>query len=77
MSHLNAPIAPLLHPTCPAPCKSTLHTATGEFGCCINMFNDIVNQVLLPHTSGRVMTACDLATPGSAQVSYASAELRL
>ena len=34
---------------CPAPCKSALETAIGEFGCCINMFNDTVNQVLLPH----------------------------
>ena len=65
MSHLNAPITPLFaSDMCPAPCKSALQTAIGEFGCCINMFNDIVNQVLLPHTSGRVMTACDLATPG-------------
>jgi len=29
------------------------------------MFNDTINQVLLPHISGRVMTACDLATPGN------------
>ena len=49
----------------PAPCKSALQTALDEFGCCINMFNDTINQVLLPHISGRVMTACDLASPGN------------
>ena len=49
----------------PAPCKSALQTAIDEFGCCINMFNDTINQVLLPHISGRVMTACDLASPGN------------
>lgn len=49
---------------CPAACKSALQTAIGEFGCCINMFNNTVTQVLLPHISDRVMTACGLESPG-------------
>ena len=51
---------------CPAPCKSTLQTALGEFGCCINnvMYYDSVNEVLLPQISGRVMTTCGLDSPG-------------
>ena len=50
--------------TCSTSCKTALQTAIREFGCCINMFNDTVNQVLLPHISGRVMTACGLDSPG-------------
>ena len=49
---------------CPAPCKSALRTALNEFGCCINILNDTVNEILLPHISGSVMTACGLDSPG-------------
>ena len=49
---------------CPDSCKHALHTAMKEFGCCINLFNDTVNEVLLPHFSGDMMTACGLDSPG-------------
>jgi hypothetical protein len=45
---------------CPAPCKSALRTTLTEFSCCINIFNNSVNEILLPHISGSVMTACGL-----------------
>ena len=49
---------------CPESCKSALKTAIDEFGCCINLFNDTVNEVLLPHFGGDVMSECGLEPPG-------------
>ena len=49
---------------CPESCKSALKSAIDEFGCCINLFNDTINEVLLPHFSGDVMIACGLDPPG-------------
>lgn len=49
---------------CPEPCKSALKAAIDEFGCCINLFNDTVNEVLVPHFGGVVMAACGLDPPG-------------
>jgi hypothetical protein len=49
---------------CPKPCKTALQAALSEFDCCINIFNDSVNEILLPHISGNVMTACGLKSPG-------------
>ena len=48
---------------CPEACKSALQTAIEEFGCCINLFNDTKNEVLLPQFSGDVMTACNVYRP--------------
>jgi hypothetical protein len=49
---------------CPESCKSALKSAIDEFGCCINLFNDTVNEVLLPHFGRDVMIACGLDPPG-------------
>ena len=35
-----------------------------RFVCCINIFNDTFNEVLLPQFSGDVMTACGVESPG-------------
>ena len=50
--------------TCPKTCQSAIQAAISKFHCCINMFNDSVNQILLPHISGNVMIACGLPSPG-------------
>ena len=50
--------------SCPASCKSALQTAVNQVGCCINIFNDTINEVLLPHFSANVMTACGIESPG-------------
>ena len=49
---------------CPSQCKGALELAIDEVGCCINHFNDSINEVLLPHFSGDVITACDVKSPG-------------
>ena len=48
---------------CPMECKDALLAAIDEVGCCINVFNDDVNQVMLPHFSDDVMEACEITFP--------------
>ena len=50
--------------TCPTHCKSALERAIDEVGCCINIFNDTINNVTLPHFSSNVMIACEVEHPG-------------
>ena len=49
---------------CPTHCKSALERAIDEVGCCINILNDTVDDVMLPHFSSDVMIACDVEHPG-------------
>ena len=45
-------------------CKTALERAIDEVGCCINILNDTVNDVTLPHFGSDVMIACDVEHPG-------------
>lgn len=49
---------------CPSSCRDALIEAIDKVGCCINLFNDTINDIILPHFSGAVMTACGLESPG-------------
>lgn len=49
---------------CPSVCQDALRTAINEIGCCINIFNDEVNEILLPHFSEDVMSKCGIDFPG-------------
>ena len=44
-------------------CKNALETAVDELGCCLNLFNDDVNEVLIPYFSDDVMEACEVTFP--------------
>ena len=48
---------------CPLDCKNALETAVDELGCCLNLFNDDVNEVLIPYFSDDVMEACEVTFP--------------
>lgn len=52
---------------CPAHCQDALETAIDVVGCCINLFNDTINEVTLPHFSGDVLTACGVESPGTCE----------
>ena len=44
-------------------CQEALLAAIDEVGCCINLFNDDINEVLLPYFSNDVMEACEVVFP--------------
>ena len=48
---------------CPMECQEALLAAIDEVGCCINLFNDDVNEVLIPYFSNDVMEACEVVFP--------------
>ena len=49
---------------CPLSCQNALNVAINKFGCCINLLNDSVNEVFLPHFSGEVATSCGIQSAG-------------
>ena len=49
---------------CPASCKSAIEAAIESVGCCINLLNDTVNEILSPQFSAEVMIACEIESPG-------------
>ena len=49
---------------CPVACRSAIEAAIDSVGCCINLFNDTVNEILLPQFSAEVMMACEIDSPG-------------
>ena len=50
--------------SCPSDCQNALYrTAVDELGCCINLFNDDVNKVVLPYFSDDVMDPCEITFP--------------
>ena len=51
--------------SCPTSCRNALNVAISEMGCCVNHFNDTVNEVTLPHFNGDVVAVCDIQSPGT------------
>lgn len=49
---------------CPSGCRDALQAVITEIGCCINNFNDTVNEVLVPQFSADVMISCGIKSPG-------------
>lgn len=48
----------------PPHCQNALYrTAVDELGCCINLFNDVVNKAVLPYFSDDVMDPCEITFP--------------
>ena len=41
--------------SCPGPCKTALESALAKFGCCLNTFNDTINDILTPQFGADVM----------------------
>ena len=49
---------------CSSGCRDALQAVIEEIGCCINNFNDTVDNVLVPQFSAEVMIACNIPSPG-------------
>ena len=43
---------------CTSSCRSAIETASNEFGCCINIFNNTIYGLVIPQLSGDALSSC-------------------